>query len=111
VSDTTNFGAQEELQSYGCVYFGEWDRSSDRCSLFIEIYGKDLFTEANARALRYGTFDLNHYRAKFIEACASDYITKPVDLDQLFSVLRVWLTRGTGLSRLESPRNVLTGAR
>jgi CheY-like chemotaxis protein len=30
-------------------------------------------------------------RAKCIEAGASDYITKPVDLDQLFSVLRVWL--------------------
>jgi hypothetical protein len=67
VSGTTNFGAQEELQSYGCVYFGEWDRSSERCSLFIEVYGKDLFSEANARAIRDGTFDLNHYRAKFIE--------------------------------------------
>ena len=33
-------------------------------------------------------------RAKCIEAGASDYITKPVDLDQLFSVLRVWLLRG-----------------
>ena len=33
-------------------------------------------------------------RSKCIEAGASDYITKPVDLDQLFSVLRVWLTRG-----------------
>ena len=33
-------------------------------------------------------------RAKCIEAGASDYITKPVDLDQLFSVLRVWLVRG-----------------
>ena len=30
-------------------------------------------------------------RAKCIEAGASDYITKPVDLDQLFSVLRVWM--------------------
>jgi CheY-like chemotaxis protein len=33
-------------------------------------------------------------RAKCIEAGASDYITKPVDLDQLFSVLRVWMVRG-----------------
>jgi CheY-like chemotaxis protein len=33
-------------------------------------------------------------RAKCIEAGASDYITKPVDLEQLFSVLRVWLDRG-----------------
>ena len=32
-------------------------------------------------------------RDKCIEAGASDYITKPVDLDQLFSVLRVWLDR------------------
>ncbi len=32
-------------------------------------------------------------RAKCIAAGASDYITKPVDLDQLFSVLRVWLVR------------------
>jgi CheY-like chemotaxis protein len=30
-------------------------------------------------------------RAKCIAAGASDYITKPVDLEQLFSVLRVWL--------------------
>jgi CheY-like chemotaxis protein len=33
-------------------------------------------------------------RAKCIEAGASDYITKPVDLDQLFSVLRVGMVRG-----------------
>lgn len=30
-------------------------------------------------------------RAKCIEAGASDYISKPVDIDQLFSLLRVWL--------------------
>ena len=36
-------------------------------------------------------------RAKCIEAGASDYITKPVDLDQFFSVLRVWLA-GSHLS-------------
>ena len=36
-------------------------------------------------------------RAKCIEAGASDYITKPVDLDQLFSVLRVWLVRAREL--------------
>ncbi|HUQ95815.1 MAG TPA: HAMP domain-containing protein [Bryobacteraceae bacterium] len=33
-------------------------------------------------------------RDKCIQAGASDYITKPVDLDQLFSVLRVWIARG-----------------
>ena len=33
-------------------------------------------------------------REKCIEAGASDYVTKPVDLEQLLSVLRVWMTRG-----------------
>jgi len=32
-------------------------------------------------------------RGKCLEAGASDYITKPVDLEQLFSVLRVWMSR------------------
>jgi CheY-like chemotaxis protein len=30
-------------------------------------------------------------REKCIEAGASDYVTKPVDVDQLTSLLRVWL--------------------
>jgi CheY-like chemotaxis protein len=30
-------------------------------------------------------------REKSIEAGASDYITKPVDTDQLLSLMRVWL--------------------
>jgi HAMP domain-containing protein/signal transduction histidine kinase/CheY-like chemotaxis protein len=34
-------------------------------------------------------------RAKCIEAGASDYITKPVDLEQLFAVLRVWANADT----------------
>jgi CheY-like chemotaxis protein len=32
-------------------------------------------------------------REKCIEAGASDYVTKPVDPDQLISLLRVWLYR------------------
>ncbi len=32
-------------------------------------------------------------REKCIEAGASDYITKPVDIEQLLSLLRVWLYR------------------
>jgi len=30
-------------------------------------------------------------RAKCIEAGANDYLAKPVDVDRLFSMLRVWL--------------------
>jgi CheY-like chemotaxis protein len=30
-------------------------------------------------------------KEKCIEAGASDYITKPVDIDQLLSLMRVWL--------------------
>lgn len=62
-----NFGATEKGVSYGCVYFGKWDKSSDRCALFIKIYGQDLFSESNAQQLRNGTFDLDKYRAKFLE--------------------------------------------
>jgi CheY-like chemotaxis protein len=32
-------------------------------------------------------------REKVIEAGASDYITKPVDTGQLFSLMRVWLSQ------------------
>jgi CheY-like chemotaxis protein/signal transduction histidine kinase/HAMP domain-containing protein len=32
-------------------------------------------------------------REKCLQAGASDYVTKPVDLDQLFSVMRVWMAR------------------
>jgi HAMP domain-containing protein/signal transduction histidine kinase/CheY-like chemotaxis protein len=37
-------------------------------------------------------------RNKCLEAGASDYITKPVDLEQLFSVLRVWIARSHELA-------------
>ena len=32
-------------------------------------------------------------RQKCIDAGASDYVAKPVDIDQLVSVLRVWFQR------------------
>jgi CheY-like chemotaxis protein len=41
-------------------------------------------------------------RAKCIQAGASDYVTKPVDMDQLFSVLRVWISRGHELKQMAS---------
>jgi CheY-like chemotaxis protein len=33
-------------------------------------------------------------REKCIEAGASDYISKPVNVDQLLSLMREWLVRG-----------------
>ncbi len=42
-------------------------------------------------------------RAKCIDAGASDYITKPVDLDQLFSVLRVWISYGQEMANMAVP--------
>ena len=52
---------------YGCVYFGKWDRSTERCGRFSEMYGADIFTDSNAQKLREGTFDLSHYRARFFD--------------------------------------------
>jgi signal transduction histidine kinase/HAMP domain-containing protein/CheY-like chemotaxis protein len=42
-------------------------------------------------------------RAKCLEAGATDYITKPVDLEQLFSVLRVSVSRGYELMQVAVP--------
>ncbi len=53
-----NVGVTEIGKSYGCVYFGKWDKSVERCAFFQKIYGTDLFTETNAQSLRDGTFDL-----------------------------------------------------
>ena len=47
-------------------------------------------------------------RAKCIEAGASDYITKPVDLEQLFSVLRVWIGRDHEVSQTTFPSAATT---
>jgi CheY-like chemotaxis protein len=42
-------------------------------------------------------------RAKCLEAGASDYVTKPVDLEQLFSVLRVWISRFHEATQMAAP--------
>lgn len=45
-------------------------------------------------------------REKCLQAGASDYIAKPVDLDHLFSVLRVWVTN-TQINNSESDKDGL----
>jgi signal transduction histidine kinase/CheY-like chemotaxis protein/HAMP domain-containing protein len=46
-------------------------------------------------------------REKCLEAGASDYITKPVDIEKLLSLLRVWLHAPRGTAR--SPRTEVSG--
>jgi CheY-like chemotaxis protein len=43
-------------------------------------------------------------REKCIEAGASDYIPKPVDLEQLFALLRVWLVKSSARSEMAAER-------
>ncbi len=43
-------------------------------------------------------------RSKCIEAGATDYVTKPVDLDQLFSVLRVSFSTEGEHASVAAPR-------
>ena len=43
-------------------------------------------------------------REKCLEAGASDYITKPVDIEKLLSLLRVWLHAPRGAQPAEAPR-------
>ena len=52
-------------------------------------------------------------RQKCIEAGASDYVSKPVDIDQLISVLRVWIQRADATCRLSQAgqRRRLPGGR
>ncbi len=44
-------------------------------------------------------------REKCLQAGASDYVTKPVDLDHLFSVMRVWLARVLERTELSARAN------
>jgi CheY-like chemotaxis protein len=44
-------------------------------------------------------------RQKCIEAGASDYVAKPVDMEQLISVLRVWLQRADHIGTAKSSEN------
>jgi CheY-like chemotaxis protein len=47
-------------------------------------------------------------REKCLEAGASDYITKPVDIEKLLSMLRVWLHAPRGASA-RAPRTEVSG--
>jgi len=48
-------------------------------------------------------------RAKCLQAGASDYVTKPVDLEHLFSVLRVWISRNHEWSRCVALDEIASG--
>jgi DNA-binding response OmpR family regulator len=41
-------------------------------------------------------------RQKCLDAGASDYIAKPVDIDLLLALLRVWVARAKGADKLET---------
>jgi hypothetical protein len=73
-SEQLNLGARERRRSYGCVYFGGWDRSDERagCRHLRKAFGDDIFSEANARALREDSFDLAKYRSRFMA-----FVSKP----------------------------------
>lgn len=65
--DELNFGVEEMVVSYGCVYFGKWDKSDTRvgCQKIKKFYGEDILSESNARDLRNGSFNLAKYQANF----------------------------------------------
>jgi hypothetical protein len=61
--DRKLIGIREERMVYGCVFFGQWDRSAtrDSCPKFIEIWGREIFSESTLQSLKDGTFSLNRY--------------------------------------------------
>jgi hypothetical protein len=65
-------GIREDRNIYGCINFGKWDYSATRegCLKFIEIWGRDIFSEATLQRLKNGTFDLNRYGPSFVKYIA-----------------------------------------
>jgi CheY-like chemotaxis protein len=49
-------------------------------------------------------------RQKCIDACASDYISKPVDIDLLLALLRVWIGRSRAGSQMPEQMQVQSAA-
>ena len=62
-------GVREERVLYGCVVFGQWDRSAtrDSCPKFIEIWGREIFSKSTLQSLKDGTFNLNRYGPGFVK--------------------------------------------
>ena len=49
-------------------------------------------------------------RQKCLDAGASDYIAKPVDIDLMLALLRVWIGRSRGQGKAQSKQPALTAA-
>jgi hypothetical protein len=66
--DSKLIGIREDRRIYGCVSFGKWDHS-DRgsCPKFVEIWGREIFSESTLESLKDGTFDLNRYVPSFVK--------------------------------------------
>jgi hypothetical protein len=67
--DQKFIGILEERSLYGCVLFGQWDHSAtqESCPKFIEIWGREIFSESTLQSLKKGTFDLNRYGPSFVK--------------------------------------------
>jgi hypothetical protein len=66
--DSKLIGIREDWGIYGCVSFGKWDHSDrNSCPKFVEIWGREIFSESTLESLKDGTFDLNRYGPRFVK--------------------------------------------
>jgi hypothetical protein len=71
------FAVQEARVSYACVWFGHWtDLGRSGCGAVRRLFGADILTERNARALRDRVFDIEPVRA----ALSTSWIVPPAHL-------------------------------
>ena len=75
-------------------------RTNLTTGIIEEVHGRDLYDTdypggsiAESAKIRSESFLVKGDREKCLEAGATDYISKPINLEQLFSVMRVWLTK------------------